>query len=169
MARDINVVLRRTQFAETYSAGELAVNGWQVGRTLEYPWRGNMSWQASQSRVVNSAHTSCVREGIYRAELRSDHKNRDGKVQWRLELHGTQGRSAIEFYPGNALVKDSHGCILVGNSVSHAAGGPTLSGSRDAMSAFVQTIFGEGGGARNPSAWSKMVSELNIQRGPIHE
>ena len=162
MSRYVNVVLRRNQVGETYAIGELKVDGRPIGRTLEYPWRGNATWQDGQKKGWNFFHTSCVREGIYQGLLRSDHRNH-GSVQWRVELEGTVGRVAIQFHSGNTLIKHSEGCILVGTSLVHAPGiEPKVVGSVDAMNKFVKAILGDVSTLKNPSDWAAMMMGIRI-------
>src|SRR5579863_1816049 len=102
--------VHRRQYADTFIIGDLFANGRHIGQTLEYPWRGNAAWASGQSKPQNFRQVSCVREGIYPAQIRTD--NNKGL---RLELLGTIGRTAIEIHSGNTLIRDSEGCILCGS------------------------------------------------------
>jgi len=163
----VNVVVHRTEFGSTYVLGDLLVNGQRIGRTLEYPWRGNTKWNADKSKGANFRHTSCIREGVYTAVLRGGHissaGSMAGRVQWRLELEGVANRSAIEFHVGNTLIHDSEGCILCGDVVLHTKGvEPQLKGSNNAVDRFVSAIFGDVSNVRNASQWAGMMNDLRI-------
>ncbi len=164
MSRQVNIILRRTHFGATYTLGELSVNGIPVGRTLEYPWRGNAAWSNKPEtlRGGNFHHVSNVREGVYRAHLRSDHLNRDGGVQWRVEIEGVVGRTAIQFHAGNRLVRDSEGCILVGTDIVHASAEPEVIHSGIAMKKLISAVFGDLTRVKDPSDWARMMRDLTI-------
>ena len=161
--RSVSVVVHRSEFGPTYVLGDLSVNGMRIGQTLEYPWRGNAKWNREMSKGATFRHTSCVREGIYSALLRGDHRSSAGGVQWRLELQNVANRSAIEFHVGNTLIHDSEGCILCGDTVIHPNGvEPRLAGSRNAVDHFVRAIFGDVSNVHNSSQWASMMSDLSI-------
>jgi len=156
---DAVVSVHRRQHGDTFTIGDLFVNGRHIGQTLEYPWRGNTAWDSTQSKGQNFRHVSCVREGIYRAQLRTD--NNHGV---RLELLGTAGRTVIEIHAGNTLIRDSEGCILCG-SVVHATGVEPriLPGtSRFTRDRFIQAIFGDLSSVKNPSEWATKMNSVHV-------
>lgn len=160
MSREINVVLKRTHFAENYTLGVLKVDGVVIGRTLEYPWRDNTPWNDKLSKKVNLLRVSGIREGVYRGELVGK-CNKAGEAEWRLQLSGKHGRTAIQFHAGNTL-DDSRGCVLVGTSISHTGGDATIANSRLAMQRFIAAIFGDVSGSQGPSDWVALMQSLRV-------
>jgi hypothetical protein len=159
----INVVMHRRQWGETFVIGDLNVDGTRIGSTLEYPWRHDAKWAPGKKKAWNFFHTSCVREGIYPAQLRGDHRTHAGAVQWRVEIMNSQNRIGIEFHAGNSLIRDSEGCILCGDHVHHVIGvEPRVEGSRHAMERLVHAIFGKTWGIRTTSQWATMMRDLKI-------
>jgi len=162
------VLLHRIRYGDTFIVGELFVNNKRIGQTMEYPWRENTGWDSSQSKGSNFRHVSCVREGIYYGHLRADHEGRlsqfhDKGLHWRLELAGTVRRTAIEFHAGNALIRDSKGCILCGEHVFHANGvEPYMLNSEITMKRFVDAILGDLSGVKNSSEWGTMMRSISI-------
>jgi hypothetical protein len=62
--------------------------------------------------IANINDISAIPAGAYPATLRYDHA--DG---WRIELQNVPDRTNVQIHVGN-WTSDSHGCILVGTSVS---------------------------------------------------
>lgn len=156
-----NVVLHRRTFGKTFIAGELFVNGKRICATLEYPWRGNVVWDSKQNKSWNFFHTSCVHEGIYDAQIRTD-----GVLGFRLELLGTSQRQFIEFHVGNSLIRNSEGCILAGEFHGGILTGiePKLSGGSStlAIKRFKEALLPDASKVKNPFDWAKMMSETEI-------
>ena len=47
---NVNVSVHRREFGETFIIGDLFVNGRLIGKTLEYPWRGNTAWNSESKQ-----------------------------------------------------------------------------------------------------------------------
>lgn len=84
---------------------------------LELPWR------------ENEQEHSCIPEGVYQCALRPSRKWGPvpfGKTLFLLyELKPVQGRTDILIHSGNTI-RDSLGCLLVGNAVSDDVSGATF-------------------------------------------
>jgi hypothetical protein len=81
------------------TVGRILINGKEIGRTLELPWRNN---EAGISRIP---------KGEYKAFIRND-----GKRKWRLQLKGVNDRTLIQIHIGN-YQREIKGCILVGDDI----------------------------------------------------
>ncbi len=82
--------------------GRLLVEGREIGRTLELPWRNN---EPASSRVP---------PGRYPAKIRSD-----GDKRWRIELRDVPDRQHVQVHVGN-YQRQIEGCILVGEDVTRS-------------------------------------------------
>jgi len=93
------MLVQLTRFPNPLSSpGILLVDGLPFLMTLELPWKDN-----KQS-------ISCIPEGEYRVESHYSHRFKNV-----FKVFDVPGRFDILFHAGNS-VKDTHGCILVGNS-----------------------------------------------------
>lgn len=86
------------------TVGRLMVNGKEIGRTLELPWRNN---ETSISRIP---------PGTYGAKIRSD-----GARKWRVQLEDVTDaaghtREYVQIHVGN-YASQIEGCILVGADI----------------------------------------------------
>lgn len=84
--------------------GMLAIDGKEIGRTLELPWKNN------------EKNISRIPEGNYPAIIRSD-----GSRGWRIQLTGVENRDNIQIHIGN-YAREIEGCILVGDDVTNNGG-----------------------------------------------
>ncbi len=84
--------------------GRLIIDGQEVGRTLELPWRNN---ETSVSRIP---------PGTYAASMRTD-----GARGWRVELADVRDRKKVQMHIGN-YARETEGCILVGDNVTEDKG-----------------------------------------------
>ncbi len=103
---------RNMTCSDQSTIGRLLVEGNEIGRTLELPWRNNES------------NISRIPEGIYSARIRSD-----GERRWRIELQDVQDRQWVQIHVGN-YPKQIEGCILVGSEVTNHDGSCMVPNSR---------------------------------------
>lgn len=92
-------VERNMTCSDQSTIGRLVIDGQEVARTLELPWRNN---ESSVSRIP---------PGTYSAVMRTD-----GSLGWRIELAQVQDRTNVQMHIGN-YAKEIEGCILVGDDV----------------------------------------------------
>lgn len=90
----------------------------QLCMTCELPWRNN------------EPSISCIPEGTYDCIPHSSDKFPN---TW--EVTGVRGRTEILFHAGNTI-KDTHGCILVGDKLGMVDGLPAVLDSRATMGAL---------------------------------
>lgn len=118
--RGIGATLRRLEQNEVGTYGVLEVNGAEVAKTLELPWRDN------------HPQTSCVPAGTYDVVLDySPHFNRD---LW--ELTEVPGRSECKFHPAN-VPDELRGCIALGSDYGDFNGVKGVVHSVDAVAKFM--------------------------------
>lgn len=102
LASEFTITIDRNMTCKDQSTiGRLLVNGQEIGRSLELPWRNN---ETSISRIP---------PGTYPAIIRSD-----GRRKWRLQLENVADRKYIQIHVGN-YQRQIEGCILVGSAVSN--------------------------------------------------
>ncbi|TXH58989.1 MAG: hypothetical protein E6Q97_00840 [Desulfurellales bacterium] len=95
-------ILRKYQDGKA-TIGLLSVDGVVRWLTLELPWRNN------------EIKKSCIPEGDYVCEAVSNRQTSGGLLMLRtFEVKNVKPRSGILFHIGNS-VKDTEGCILLGN------------------------------------------------------
>lgn len=92
--------------------GSLSVDGQEVARTLELPWRNNES------------NISRIPAGSYDAFIRVD-----GQQGWRIQLKDIDDREFIQIHVGN-YSSQIEGCILVGNGVEQNGNACMVTNSR---------------------------------------
>lgn len=92
-------IIRNQSCSDESTIGRMLVQGKEIGRTLELPWRNN------------EENVSRVPAGIYDANIRSD-----GPLKWRVELKDVPSRGNIQIHVGN-YAREIKGCILVGSEV----------------------------------------------------
>lgn len=124
-----SLILYRTYY-ETGTHGELVFPDGEVLFTLENPW------------LDNKRHESCVPEGTYSLLFResplvsrltmNDHT-------FSYELMNVEGRSNIIFHQGN-YVKNTDGCILLGNRLDFQYTTPVVWQSRPTFDKFIQMM-----------------------------
>lgn len=109
---ELQITLKRHHLGEHFTGGSMYVNGEKVCDTLEPP-------------ISTDIHPAIL-PGVYQIQMFPSAKFR----AMRPILIGVKGRSGILIHEGNT-VKNTQGCILVGNSVglgrlinskSHVAG-----------------------------------------------
>jgi hypothetical protein len=88
--------LHRIEVSEAYIRGVMTLESVPIWATLELPWRDN------------ARQISCIPTGLYSIMRRDSLKF--GKC---LAVRGVPNRDGILIHAGNT-VKDTHGCILVG-------------------------------------------------------
>ena len=121
----MDLYLVRTYY-KTHTRGVLIV-GEEVFRTLENPWLDNLT------------NISCIPAGIYDTMyLPSSGSGKYRKVWW---LKDVPGRSGILIHNGS-FVRDTQGCILVGDKAQVLGGEPAVTGSRSSMEKL-RNILGE--------------------------
>ena len=90
--------------------------------SLEPPWKDN------------EINESCIPVGTYQCALRKSPKY--GHTYWLID---TAPRSYILIHPGN-IVKNTHGCILLGKSIGWITGQRAVLNSRSAVRAFEKAL-----------------------------
>ncbi len=93
-------VVRNMTCSDGSTIGRLLVDGDEVGRTLELPWRNN------------EQNISSIPAGNYRTTIRTD-----GRRGWRLQRIDVDDREYIQVHIGN-YQSEIQGCILVGDGVA---------------------------------------------------
>ena len=116
----MEIVLERMYFPEGTN-GVLSVNGKEICKTIELPWRNN------KTRV------SCIPEGKYKIRKRFS-----AKFNWHLELINVKNRKYILLHPANNALKELNGCIA---PVSQITGEGRGNESRKAFEKLKNLIF----------------------------
>jgi len=106
---------RNMSCKDNSTIGRLIIDGKDVGRTLELPWKNN---ETGISRIP---------AGIYQAKIRSD-----GKLKWRIELANVADREWVQIHLGN-YQRQTEGCILVGTEVAHDGNACMVKNSRQTL------------------------------------
>lgn len=119
------ILLTRICTSERGTFGVLSVGGEPVCVTCEDPWKNNAKGE------------SCIPKGKYRCLKYSSEKFPD---VW--EVTNVPGRSAILIHHGNTI-RDTHGCILPGDSFNHLNGLPSITRSRVTMELLRTRFPGE--------------------------
>ena len=101
--------------------GVLSVNGKEICKTIELPWRNN------------KARVSCIPEGKYKIR-----KRYSAKFKWHLELINVKNRKYILLHPANNALKELNGCIA---PVSQITGEGRGNESRKAFEKLKNLIF----------------------------
>lgn len=97
---ELNVRVDRNMTCKDGSImGTLYLNGHQIGRTLELPFRNN-----EQS-------ISSIPAGVYDTLMRND-----GNRSWRIQLKNVPNREYIQLHVGN-FQSQIEGCILLGDDI----------------------------------------------------
>lgn len=91
------IILRREIISNKAILGTLILDGKEIAKTLENPWKNN------------EVDISCIPAGKYKCTI-----DNTGKFQW-WRLADVQGRGLIEIHEGNRE-RDTQGCILIGES-----------------------------------------------------
>jgi len=126
--RDMHSATIIRYYAKDATPGIFLWNDNAIAATLELPWK------------ENKTKISCIPEGLYRCE----------RVRNRITTGGTQinstylisevkGRSGILFHVGNS-VKDSNGCVLIGNNYAIVEGRQMILNSRVGFFEWLKTI-----------------------------
>ena len=105
------LILTRAITSPQGTFGILSVNGFPICNTCELPWDDNKD------------DTSCVPPGAYQCFLHNGSRWQD---VW--ELQNVSNRTAILIHTGNTI-KDTDGCIIVGNGFSEINNLPALTDS----------------------------------------
>lgn len=111
----MSVKIHRALQNEHGTFGILSFEGKPLCNTLELPWK------------QNKPKVSCIPEGTYYCV---PHNGKDFSNVWRLET--VEGRSGILIHEGNFL-KNSTGCILVGDSIKAFPSGPGIGNSQETL------------------------------------
>lgn len=112
------VIQRNISCNKGEAAGSLSVDGQEVVRTLELPWKNN------------EENISRVPAGKYKARIRAD-----GALGWRIELDNVPDRKNVQLHVGN-YPRDSTGCVLIGTKVSAANNTCSIEGSKTGLDAL---------------------------------
>jgi hypothetical protein len=97
----MHIILQRLTTNDSGTFGVLIINNKPCFVTLEPPWKDNQN------------NISCIPPGTYHAtKMYSEKFSKQVYV-----LHDVPNRDLIEFHIGN-LIKDTHGCILLGTQFS---------------------------------------------------
>jgi len=106
----MEIKVKRIQFTDESTIGEMFINGKFQCYTLEDKDRGLMdSMSLAEIKVRKIFGVTCIPYGKYRVVLSMSPKF--GKVL--PEIQGVKGYSGIRIHTGNTA-KDSLGCLLVG-------------------------------------------------------
>ena len=108
----IEIVLTRLRSSETGTFGEMRIGGELLCVTCEDPWNNN------QPRI------SCIPAGEYTC---IPHNSLKYQNVW--EVTNVPGRTAILIHNGNTI-RDTEGCILVGNDFGTVEHLPAVTNSR---------------------------------------
>jgi len=111
--------LKRVCNSDAGTFGVLIDNDIPICLTLELPYRGNQR------------NISCIPFGKY--ECKRKNSNRFGDT---FEVKNVSGRTHILLHKGNTI-KDTSGCILLGNSYGFLGGVPAIYDSREAFNNFM--------------------------------
>ena len=106
------VTLHRVLSSDKGTFGVLIYKNKPVCVTCEDPWNDNKTG------------VSCIPFGEYKASPHFGEKYKDVWI-----LNGVKGRSAILIHNGNTI-KDTQGCILVGEYFTDFSGNPGIANSR---------------------------------------
>lgn len=131
----MDLTLKR-QYFSSGTNGILSLDGKEICRTIELPWRGN------QRRI------SCIPEGTYL--IRKRYSN---KFRWHFELLGVRNRDLILIHPANDALKELNGCIA---PVSEHSGEGKGTRSRVASDKLKDLVF--------PYLESGFVIKLTIKK-----
>ena len=101
--------------------GVLSLNGKEICKTIELPWRNN------------KARVSCIPEGKYKIRKRFS-----AKFKWHLELINVKNRKYILLHPANNALKELNGCIA---PVSQITGEGRGNESRKAFEKLKNLVF----------------------------
>jgi hypothetical protein len=115
-------IQRNMTCADNTTIGVLKLNGKQVGRTLELPWKNN---EQGVSRIP---------AGSYSASIRND-----GNKGWRIQLKDVPDRGFIQIHIGN-YGQEIEGCILVGQDTATNNGKCLVTNSGDTLSRISQEM-----------------------------
>lgn len=133
----VNVKIKRTYSGDDCMRGELYVNSNFIGYTLEYPWRGNTSWNNSLADWRNMSTISCVPSGSYNGYIKYNHKDK-----WRLQLSDRGGRTSVQIHIGNLLKSNqTKGCILIGKTNNSCTVGNSAGACNSLKNAFYGTSY----------------------------
>ena len=113
--------LIRVASLDSGTFGVLKVNGVPFAVTAELPWRNN------------EKNVSCIPVGIYTCRRVNTPKHGG-----TFEVQAVPNRSAILFHVGNIPVKDSEGCILVGEQFEQLQGKDAVLASRKGFREFIE-------------------------------
>jgi hypothetical protein len=108
----MELTLYRSYFP-TGTNGAIYLGVLKICNSIELPWVGN------------KRQVSCIPEGRYRLEQRSN-----PKFGWHLHLPDVAGREAILVHPANNALLELRGCIAPVTVLTHVGKG---TGSRNAM------------------------------------
>ena len=116
----MEILLERMYFPEGTN-GVLNLNGKEICKTIELPWRNN------------KARVSCIPEGKYKIRKRFS-----AKFKWHLEITNVKNRKYILFHPANNALKELNGCIA---PVSQITGEGRGNESRKAFEKLKNLVF----------------------------
>jgi len=118
----MKVYLNRTDSTDYGTFGVITLNGKELCKTCERPWRDN------------KPQISCIPTGTYECRAYSSRKFPD---VW--EILNVPNRSAILIHAGN-VPSDLRGCIAPGTSFGMIDGKKAVLGSRDALNKLRKTL-----------------------------
>lgn len=101
--------------------GVLKMGGMPFAVTGELPWRENIK------------NISCIPVGLYTCKRVNTPSQGN-----TFEVKDVAGRSAILFHVGNVPLKDSEGCILVGEQFEELQGKDAVLSSRKGFGEFLE-------------------------------
>lgn len=132
---------RNMSCSDQSTIGRLLIDGREIARTLELPWRNN------------EPNISRIPPGTYAATIRND-----GSRKWRVELQNVPGdREHIQIHIGN-YQRQIEGCVLVGLEVSHNDAECMVSHSKKALDKLADEMAKFALGERN----SRMI-DIQVQ------
>jgi hypothetical protein len=123
MILETTAILERFAYLPEATLGKLTVKG-ETFWIAERPWRGNKK------------EVSCIPSDTYTCNRYIS--KRFGET---FEVTDVPDRTYILFHVGNFPEKDSHGCLLVGESLMQ--GQPAVASSKVAMNRFRETLKDE--------------------------
>jgi len=111
----VDVRLVRIKATDTGTLGTLTLNGKELCKTLELPWKDNADM------------ISCIPVGTYECKPWDS-----AKFPNVWEITNVPNREAILIHSGNTM-KDTHGCVLVGQGYGSFNGMSGVVNSRKAL------------------------------------
>ncbi len=117
-----HLYLNRFAQSDSGTFGVITLDNKPIAVTCEDPWKDNKTGE------------SCIPEGTYKCVPHSGEKY---KNVWRLE--NVPNRTAILIHNGNTI-KDTQGCILVGEKLGYVVGRPAILNSKRKLTELQATL-----------------------------